>query len=58
MKLVGVLCRLRGEDVFTINSKATVSDKIKALAEALKHFYLDRIYMLPAVRDFLERIPE
>jgi hypothetical protein len=28
------------------------------LATALKHFDLDQVYMRPAVREFLERIPK
>ena len=47
----------RGEDVLIINSKAAASDKIRALAEAVRHFGIDQIYILPAVREFLERIP-
>ena len=57
IKLVGGLCRLKGENVLIINSKAAVSDKMKALAEAVRHFDIDQIYILPAVRDFLEKIP-
>jgi hypothetical protein len=57
IKLVGGLCRLKGENVLIINSKAAASDKIRALAEAVRHFGIDQIYILPAVREFLERIP-
>ena len=57
IKLVGGLCLLRGENILIINSKATDSDKIKALAEAVRHFDIDQIYILPAVRELLEKIP-
>jgi len=57
IKLVGGLCRLKGENVLIINSKATASDKIRALAGAVKHFDIDQIYILPAVRELLEKIP-
>jgi hypothetical protein len=55
--VVGGLCLLRGEYVVIIDSKATTKDRIKTLATALKHFNLDQVYMRPAVREFLERIP-
>ncbi len=57
IKLVGGLCWLKGENVLIINSKATLAEKIRALGEALKHFDLDGVYILPAVRELLEKIP-
>ena len=57
VKLVGGLCRLRGKNVLIINSKATASDKIRALAEAVKHFDLEKVYIKPVLREFLERLP-
>jgi predicted metallopeptidase len=58
VKVVGGLCLLRGEYVLIINSKATIEDKIRALGMALKHFDLDPIYLLPVLRELLDRIPE
>ena len=58
VKVVGGLCLLRGEYVLIISSKATTMDRIKTLATALKHFDLDQVYMRPAVREFLERVPK
>jgi len=57
VKVVGELCLLRGEYILIISSKATTMDRIKTLATALKHLDLDQAYMRPAVREFLERIP-
>jgi len=57
-KIAGGLCLLRGEYILIINSKMTVSDRIKTLGTALKHFDLDQIYMRPALRELLDRIPE
>jgi hypothetical protein len=56
--VVGGLCLLRGEYVLIINSKTTTMDRIKTLATALKHFNLDQIYLLPALREIWGRVPE
>ncbi len=56
--VVGGLCLLKGKYVLIINSKATVKDRIKTLAMAVKHFDLDQIYIRPVLRELLERIPE
>jgi hypothetical protein len=55
IKLVGGLCLLRGENLLIINSKATASDKIKALAEAVRHFDIDQIYIKPVIRELLDK---
>ena len=49
--VVGCLCLLKGEYVLIINSKATMKDWIETLAKALKHFDLDRIYLLPPLKE-------
>ena len=51
----GGVCRLKGDNVLIINSTATVRDKINTLAEAVKNFDLDRIYILPVIRELLEK---
>ena len=58
VKVVGGLCLLKEEYVLIVNSNATVRERIDTLATALKHFDLDQVYMRPAVREFLERIPQ
>ena len=58
VKVAGGLCLLKGEYVLIINSKATAMDRIWTLATALKHFDLDRIYLRPALRALLDKIPE
>ena len=58
INVVGGLCLLKGEYVLIINSKATIEDKIRALGMALKQFDHEKIYMLPALRELLDRIPE
>jgi hypothetical protein len=56
--LIGGLCLFKGEYVLIINPKASVKDKIRTLAVALKHFDLDQIYIRPVIREILDRIPE
>ena len=53
----GGLCRLNAEYVIIINSDVTAKDKIKTLAEAVKHFDLDSVYILPAIRELLDKVP-
>jgi len=54
-KVVGGLCLLKGEYILIIDSKATGKEKIKILAEALKHFDLDQIYIKPVLRELLDK---
>lgn len=51
----GGVCQFKGESLLIINSNATGRDKIKVLAQAVKHFDLDRVYIRPALRELLER---
>jgi len=54
----GGLCKLKGKDILIVNSEANMGDKIQALAKALKRFDLSQIYMRPALREFLTKLPE
>jgi len=54
INVVGGLCKLRGEKILIINSKAPVRDKIQAFARALSNFDLDQIYIRPAIRALLD----
>jgi hypothetical protein len=56
--VVGGLCVLKGEYVLIINSKSTAKEKIKALAMAIRHFDLNQIYIRPALRELLNRVPD
>jgi len=58
VNVVGGLCLLKGEYVLIINSKATIRDKIKTLGMAVKQFDHDQIYMRPALRELLDKMPE
>ena len=56
--VAGGLCLLKGKYVLIINSKASVKERIRTLATAVKHFDLDQIYIRPVLRELLDRIPE
>jgi hypothetical protein len=52
----GGLCRLKGEYLLIINSRAATRDKIEALAAAVNRFDLSRLYLKPGLRDYLDRL--
>lgn len=54
----GGLCRLKGKDILIVNSEASMGDKIQALAKALRRSDLSQVYMRPALREFLTKLPE
>lgn len=54
----GGLCRLKGQYLLLIHSKAPTRDKIEALASAVSRFDLSQIFMKPGLRDFLARFPK
>jgi hypothetical protein len=56
-QVAGGLCLLKGEYILIINSKATAKDRIRTLAEALRHFNLDQIYIRPVLRELLDKVP-
>jgi hypothetical protein len=51
----GGVCRLKGNNVLIINSKATAQDRIRTLAEAVRNFDLDGVYILPVIRELIEK---
>jgi hypothetical protein len=51
----GGLCRLKGQYLLLINSKAPNRDKIEALAASVTRFDLSQVFMKPGLRDFLAR---
>ncbi|MGE5840492.1 MAG: hypothetical protein ACM34H_11190 [Deltaproteobacteria bacterium] len=54
----GGLCRLKGQYLLLVNSKAANRDKIEALAVAVNRFDLSQVFMKPGLRDFLARLPK
>jgi hypothetical protein len=49
------LCRVQGESIYVMDKNAAVSKKIKLLAECLSQYSLDSLYVVPAVREVIER---
>ncbi|MBM4080908.1 MAG: hypothetical protein FJ278_14480 [Planctomycetes bacterium] len=52
----GGLCQLKGKKVFIGSSVQSAEQKAEALAKALADSKLDDIYVLPEVRQFVERM--
>jgi len=52
----GGLCKVKGEDIIIINSTAPIDDKIEIMGKALSFFDLSNIYVLPALREFLDSL--
>ena len=50
----GGLCRVEGNFILIIHSKADVKEKIQIMIEALRRFDLNDIYVRPALRALLE----
>lgn len=51
----GGLCRVREKQFIIVNAVAPTGEKVQTLARALGRFDLSRIYLKPAIRDFLEQ---
>lgn len=53
----GGLCRLHGRLLLILNPAASLRDKTDALAQAVKRSDLSRVFLVPALRDYLEGLP-
>jgi hypothetical protein len=51
----GGLCRIKNQYVVFVNDRAPIKEKIQTLAKGLIRFDLTRVYVKPALRDFLEQ---
>ena len=49
------LCRVKEQQMFIMNKHENLSSKIEILASCLAGFALDDMYIVPAVRDVLEK---
>ncbi len=49
------LCRIKGESVFIMDKHLGVNEKIDILADCLRQMPLDEIYIMPVIRNFLDR---
>ncbi len=56
--VAGGLCQLRGECLIIINSSSTMTERVRTLVKALRHFDLDQVYIRPAVRELLNKISD
>lgn len=50
----GGLCRIEGQYVLILNSRATVKEKIQVMIKALQPFDLSDLYLKPVIRNLLE----
>ena len=50
----GGLCRLQNKNLFIINNKLPVENKIKIIAAELRSLQLNHIYIRPALRKIIE----
>jgi hypothetical protein len=51
----GGLFELRGNQAILVNEALPEEEKAEVLAEALSSFDLDEIFVLPEIREFIER---
>ena len=49
------LCRVKGKQMFIMDKHLPIRQKVEALAECLREVPLDDIYLVPAVRNYLEQ---
>lgn len=54
----GGLCRLKGEYILIIHSRATRREKIRVVTRALRQFDLKGIYLRPLLRELLDESEE
>jgi len=51
-------CHIKGDPVFIMDKHLTVSDKVEVLSAWLVARSLDDIYIVPAVRNYLDRFTD
>jgi len=49
------LCKVKGKKIFIINKHKSVRKKIEILSDCLREIPNEDIYVLPAVRDLLDK---
>ena len=54
----GGLCRIEGQYVIILHSKASVKEKIQVMITALQQFDLRDMYIKPVIRELLEEYKE
>ena len=48
------LCRVKGDTIFIMDKHLAIHDKIAVLSDCLRAMPLENVYIIPAVRQFLE----
>ena len=51
----GGLCRVRGKYMLIIHSRLTVEEKIGVIVKSLKGFEMDNVYLIPVLRELLDK---
>ena len=54
----GGLCRVNGQYVLIIHSRLTVKEKIGIIIKTLKGFEMDDVYVIPVIRELLDKFKE
>ena len=54
----GGLCRVKGQYVLIIHSRLTVKEKIGIITKTLKGFEMDDVYVIPVIRELLDKSGE
>ena len=49
------VCKIKGKDFFILDKNLTINKKIEILAEFINKNEYDDIYIIPAVRDYLNK---
>jgi hypothetical protein len=52
---MGGLCRVKGQYKLIIHSKLTIKEKIGVIVKNLKGFEMDDVYVIPAIRELLDK---
>ncbi len=55
IKVKSGLCTLKGEKKFILDKKKSIKVKTQLLAECISDFPFDDIYIIPAVREVLDK---
>jgi len=48
------LCTVKGKQVFIMDKHLPIRQKVETLADCLRQMPLDDVYLIPAVRNYLE----
>ncbi|MFP4533819.1 MAG: hypothetical protein ACLFNS_14185 [Desulfobacterales bacterium] len=49
------LCTVKGRQLFIMDKNLPIRQKVEVLADCLRQMPLDNVYLMPAVRNYLER---